>query len=277
MQSQPVRPTAALSTAKAVAGSSSLFLAMTMLMFGHGLQETLLGIRAIREGFGPLVTGAVMACYYLGFILSSLRTPALIQRVGHVRCYAAFSAAASVAVLVHGLVVEPVVWGAMRLVTGFCLAGIYIVCESWLNGTSENSGRGGLIAIYTMVLLLSVSAGQMAVSLGDPSSIFLFILASAMISLALLPMVLSVQPSPELDTSERFGFRELATASPLGVVLAVGAGLIYGAYGGMGAAYGTHIGLSAAEVGVFMMVITISGGIAQWVLGSSVRVPARAA
>ena len=254
--------------AKAVAASWPVFAGIALLMLGNGLQGTLLGTRATLEGFGAFVTGTVMACYYAGFIASSLLTPSLVRRVGHVRCYAAFAAAASVAVLVHGLVVQPVVWGAMRGLTGFALAGIYIVSESWLNGSSENTSRGSVVSAYTMVLLLSLACGQMLMALGDPSSIELFIVASVAISLAVLPMVLSVRPAPATDRPERFGLREIWHASPLGTVLALGAGLIYGAYGGMGAAFATGIGFSTAWVAIFMTSMTVAGGLAQYPLGA---------
>ena len=268
MQPRWVRQPPTRLTAKAVAASWPVFAGIVLLMLGNGLQGTLLGTRATLEGFGALVTGTVMACYYAGFIASSFLTPSVVRRVGHVRCYAAFAAGASVAVLVHGLVVEPVVWAMMRGVTGFCLAGIYIVSESWLNGSSENASRGSVMSAYNMVLLLSVATGQMTMALGDPSSIGLFIVASALISLAVLPMLLSLSPGPSPDRPERFGLREIWHASPLGTILALGAGLIFGAYGGMGAAFATGIGLSATWVAIFMTSMTVAGGLAQWPLGA---------
>lgn len=267
MERHLIRQPPARAAARAVSASWPIFASIALLMFGNGLQGTLLGVRATQEGFGALVTGSVMAGYYAGFIASSFGTPLLIRRIGHVRCYAAFAAAASVAVLIHGLVVEPLAWGAMRVVTGYCLAGIYIVSESWLNGRSENVSRGSVIALYNMVLLLSVAGGQLVVALGDPGSPGLFIVASILVSLAVLPMVLSVRPGPEADTPERFGLRELLAASPLGFVVAIGAGLVYGAYGGMGAAYATGAGLSTLEVALFMTAMTVAGGLAQWPLG----------
>lgn len=267
MEQQLVRQPPAATAARAVAASWPVFAGIALLMFGNGLQGTLLGLRATLEDFGALVTGAVMACYYAGFIASSFGTPLLIRRIGHVRCYAAFAAAASVAVLVHGLIVEPLVWALMRGVTGYCLAGIYIVSESWLNQRSENVTRGSVLSAYNMVLLLSVASGQLVVSLGQPSSLGLFVVASALISLAVLPMVLSVAPGPEADTPERFGLRELFSASPLGVVVALGAGLVYGAYGGMGAAFAAGAGFPTVWVALFMTAITVAGGLAQWPLG----------
>jgi MFS family permease len=49
------------------------------------------------------------------------------------------SAIASAAPLVHGLIVGPIVWGLLRFLTGFCLAALYFVIESWLNERSTNA------------------------------------------------------------------------------------------------------------------------------------------
>lgn len=98
-------------TARAVAKCWPVFAGITLLMLGNGLQGTLLGSRATLAGFGDLVTGVVMAGYFAGFVVSAEGTPRLIRRIGHVRCYAAFASCASVAVLVHGLLVEPAVSG----------------------------------------------------------------------------------------------------------------------------------------------------------------------
>jgi hypothetical protein len=49
----------------------ALLLGMGMLMLGNGLQGSLLGLRAVSEGFGTTVTGLVMTGYYLGFLAGS--------------------------------------------------------------------------------------------------------------------------------------------------------------------------------------------------------------
>src|SRR5438132_11183316 len=90
---------------------------MAILMLGAGLQGTLLGLRATIEGFPTPVTGLVMSCYYVGYLLGTLIAPRLLRRIGHVRVFAAFAALASVAALVHASWVHPLPWGAMRLTT----------------------------------------------------------------------------------------------------------------------------------------------------------------
>ena len=126
----------------------ALLLGMGMLMLGNGMQGTLLGLRASEEGFSGTVTGLVMSGYFAGFLGGAYITPIIIQRVGHVRVFAAMASLASVAILVHALYVTPGVWGVMRILTGFAYSGLYIVTESWLNDRASNQLRGRLLSIY---------------------------------------------------------------------------------------------------------------------------------
>jgi len=103
----------------AVLGSWALFLGMALLMLGNGLQATLLGVRATFEGFAPTTTGLVMSGYFIGFLAGSSLAPRIVQRVGHVRVFAALASLASAAALVHAVFVDPFTWMAMRIVTGF--------------------------------------------------------------------------------------------------------------------------------------------------------------
>src|SRR5437764_9416101 len=107
----------------------ALLLGIAILMLGHGLQGTLLGVRASLEGFPPAVTGIVMSGYYVGLLLGSFATPRLVARVGHVRVFAALLSLGSTAALFHAMLVHPLPWFAMRLLTGYCFAGPLIVAE----------------------------------------------------------------------------------------------------------------------------------------------------
>ena len=125
-----------------VLSSWALFLGIAFIMLGNGLQGSLLGVRAELEGFPTAVTGLVMTGYYAGFLVGSTVVPRLVTRVGHIRVFAALASLASAAVLVHSIFVDPVSWTLMRLVSGFCYAGLYVVAESWLNDRATNETRG---------------------------------------------------------------------------------------------------------------------------------------
>jgi MFS family permease len=110
-----------------IAATWPLLLGMGILMLGAGLQSTLLGVRATIEAFPTPITGVVMSCYYVGYLLGTRLAPQLLRRVGPVRVFATLAALASVAVLVHGAWVHPGPWAMMRLLSGVCFAGIYVV------------------------------------------------------------------------------------------------------------------------------------------------------
>ncbi|PZN27938.1 MAG: MFS transporter, partial [Proteobacteria bacterium] len=121
-------------------------------MLGAGLQGTLIGVRATLEDFPTYVTGLVMSCYYLGYLGGTSVTSRLVQRVGHVRVFAALTALAAVSILIQGAFVEPLLWAIVRGASGFCFAGIYVVAESWLNDRATNSNRGTLLSAYMVIL-----------------------------------------------------------------------------------------------------------------------------
>ena len=99
-----------------------LFLGLALIGLAVGVQGSLLGVRAEMEGFEDSLIGLLMSCYFAGFLGGSLLAPGLIQRVGHIRIFAALSAVASVTILMHSLYVEPWTWAAMRLLTGFAFS-----------------------------------------------------------------------------------------------------------------------------------------------------------
>ena len=144
------------------------FSAWACSCWAPGLQSTLLGVRATIEGFPTLVTGLIMSCYYVGYLLGTLIAPRLLRQVGHIRVFAALAAVASVAILVQGCFVHPWTWGAMRLISGLCFAGIYVVAESWLNDRASRANRGRLFAVYMLVLYGGLGSAQFLLVLSDP-------------------------------------------------------------------------------------------------------------
>src|SRR6187431_3676892 len=182
---------------KALVGSRALLAGMALLTLGAGLQATLLGVRATLEGLSTFATGAVLASYYVGFVIGSRAAPALVRRVGHVRVFAALTAMAAATILVQGLYFGPLPWAGLRAVSGVCFAGIYVVAESWLNDRAAESTRGVLLASYMVVVYVGLGAGQFLLNLADPSGSVLFSLIAILISLAVVPIALTAQRAPD--------------------------------------------------------------------------------
>lgn len=246
----------------------ALLLGFGILMLGDGLQGTLLAIRADLEGFSTTVTGLIMSTFYIGFLLGSVLTPKLTQKVGHIRVFAALAALASAAILLHALFIEVPVWVALRLLSGFCFAGLYIVAESWLNDRATNETRGKLLSLYMIVTYVGVGAGQLLLNLASPSEFPLFILTSVLISVAVVPLLLAAGSPPKYRESVNISLLALYRLSPLGIVSMFAVGLVTAAFFALGPVYGQQIGLDVEYISYFMTAAVVGTVILQAPIGA---------
>jgi len=246
----------------------ALFFGIALLLAGNGLQGTLLGVAAEDSGFSGAVTGLVMTSYYGGFLIGSASAERFIARVGHVRTFAALASLSSIAVLVHGLYVEPITWAGMRFLTGFSFAGLYVVAESWLNRASDNAYRGALLAVYMIVTHAGLAFGQVLLNTASTSGLALYVVSSMVISAALIPILLSSAPQPHVVIEiERLTLRKLVRTSPLGVAGCFTAGLANGIILGMSAVYARRLGLDVAGISAFVAAIMVGGAVFQYPVG----------
>ena len=244
-----------------------LFLGLVLIGLAVGVQGSLLGYRAELEGFPDGLIGLLMSCYFAGFLAGSQLAPGLIQRVGHIRIFAALSAVASVTILIHALYVDPWTWAVMRLLTGFAFSCIYVVTESWLNQAASNETRGRILAIYMTIMMMGVCAGQFMLGLADPSGFQLFILISVMVSVAAVPILLTALTTPPVEDYERVTISHLWRRSPMGVMGVILSQWCASVVFGMGAVYAAKLGMTVGEVAYFMAAIMGGGMILQWPLG----------
>lgn len=253
--------------AGAFASFSALFFGIALMMAANGLQGSLLGLRASIEGFDTNVLGIVMSGYFAGFLVGSLYAPRVVSKVGHVRVFAALASLASISILVHSVFIDPWIWGGMRIVTGFCYAGLYVVAESWLNDMSDNAKRGKMLSIYMVVQMGAVAGGQYLLGLSDPSGANLFMLIAVLVSLAVLPLCLSASRTPDFSAPEAMSFKELFRLSPLGSSGMVMSGIANGALFGFGAIYAQRAGFTITEISTFMAAMFLGGMVLQWPIG----------
>ena len=245
----------------------ALLVGISLLMMGSGLQGSLLGVRAAAEGFSPVQTGIVMSSYYAGFILVSVTAPRLIRNVGHIRVFGALASTASTAALLHSVFVEPAVWSVLRILTGFCYIGLFVTAESWLNDRASNTTRGQLLSLYMTVMTGAMAAGPLLLNIAPTAGYELFIVASILVSVALVPVALTTYPAPRFEEQDRFGLRELASISPLGVAGCLINGASTGALIWLASHYGKLTGMGIEEISVFTAASIVGGTILIWPTG----------
>ncbi|MEL0611882.1 MFS transporter [Marinomonas arenicola] len=245
----------------------SLLFGIAILSMASALQSSLIGIRASLESFDTTATGLIMSAYYLGFIIGSMLVPGWVKNVGHIRVFAAVASLASITILMQSVVVNPWFWMLMRMGTGLCYAGLYIVTESWLNDIATNQTRGRLFSIYTIEIWASQTLGQVLLNLSSPGGYGLFILTSVLISMALVPLLLVRTPSPTINVPEKLNMVGLIKTAPLGVTGVTAAGVTAGALLGLGALYAQSIGMSVGQISLFIGASYVGGMLLQWPIG----------
>src|ERR1700761_3128404 len=109
---------------------ATLVIATSIVQLANGFFGTFTSLRVAIEGFDA--PGLVLSAYFAGFTLGAFRCGRIIERVGHIRAYAAFAGLVAAATAVMPLMVGSLAWVVLRALVGFGCAGIFVTTESWL-------------------------------------------------------------------------------------------------------------------------------------------------
>ncbi|MEE3116682.1 MAG: MFS transporter [Pseudomonadota bacterium] len=250
-----------------VASLSALIMSIVLLVSGNAFLMTLLGIRLSIEAVSPDIIGWILVCYSIGFVLGTLYVHKIIGRVGHIRAFAVFAATSAVAALLYPMAVSELFWAVLRVVSGFSIAGVLVVIESWFSSRATNANRGALFAVYQIVFYLSAAGGQLIVNVGDPANFMPFSLAAILLTLALLPLSLTRMEAPVIEQVHRISFFTLARESFSGVAGALICGVMIGGFYALGPVYATLVGLDVAKTSTFMASAIVAAMLLAWPLG----------
>ncbi|RID93564.1 MFS transporter [Gemmobacter lutimaris] len=250
-----------------IASSWPLLMGVMLLMVGNGMQGTLLGIRGTMEGFRTYELSIVMSAYFAGFLFGSLTVPDMIRRVGHVRVFAALGSAISAVLVLYPVAPDWIVWALLRVLIGFSFCGVYITAESWLNNTATNETRGQALSAYMIVQMIGIISAQILMNVASPESFTLFVIPSVLVSLAFMPILLTVTQTPTFESNKRLSFPKLWRISPLGCIGMMLTGGIFSAMFGMASVWGAKSGLSVQEISIFVGAMYVGGLILQYPIG----------
>lgn len=235
-----------------VASFAPLLFGVFLLATGHGFLSTLLSVRLSVAGYTGEIAGLVMSCFYLGLIAGSFWAKGFISYVGHIRYLVLIMTVFAAVAFLHSLFMSPWLWGVLRLVGGFCMAGSFVAVESWLNAKADNTQRGKLLAVYIMIAYLSVGSGQKLLTIGDITDVQLFWLAGALIAFSVIPVLLTRIPPPPPPSHQRINIGLLLRSSPLGMSGAIVSGILLGAFYSVLPRYGDKVGLDTEGISLLM-------------------------
>jgi len=252
---------------KVLKNSWALFTGMFIMMIANGLQINLLGVRSVIENFNVITTGIFMSGYFVGYFLGSRSTPLLVSKVGHIRVFAAFASLASLSILLAVVFVNPIVWTLSRFISGFSLVSCYVVAESWLNDRATNKTRGQILSAYMITIFVGMGIGMLLLNVSTPKNYEPFILVSLLMSLALVPILLTKRVAPKFKKIGTISVKELYKISPLGTVSSFCTGAIHSGLFSLTAVYASIIKFTIFEISILLFIITISGVLTQAPIG----------
>jgi MFS family permease len=245
----------------------ALYSSVVLMMMGLGLLNTFLGFRLSLEGVSTQVTGLVLSSYFVGLVAGTSYCRKIIQNVGHIRAFAAFTAITAAVVMVHGFYTSPLLWAGLRFVAGISNMGLFMVIESWLNECAEPKFRGRIFSIYMIVTYMGSTVGQQLLNLGDVRSQTLFLVAGVFVVLSTVPVAMTRSIHPKLPKVQQKALKTILRKAPISMLGCFGAGLLHSAFYTMGPVFAHQIQLSVGQISWFMTLTVFGGLMLQWPVG----------
>jgi MFS family permease len=244
-----------------------LFLGITLLQIGNGLQSTVVGLRTVTAGFDPVEIALVMSAFYFGYAFGALGAVRMIALAGHIWVFIALVIVAALAALIYPFIVEPLVWAGIRVVIGFALSAIYVTVESWINDQTANESRGGIFGLYMLGQLVGLAIGQALVPYFGATSVEVFLVVGGLMALSIVPVILVRPPAASREPPKPMGLLTLFRTSPLGWVGCLVSGFVWAALMGGGPVYAAKSHFSPEDTAIFIAAAVIGGMALQYPLG----------
>lgn len=235
----------------------ALIFATSIIQLGNGFFGTFFSLRVATENMDA--SGLVLSAYFGGFTLGALRCSRIIERIGHIRAYAAFAGLVAAATVVMPLMIGSLAWVALRAMVGFGCAGIFVSTESWLNAKTLPAKRGRVFSIYMVGTFVALALGQLLIARADIKSPAPFSVIVALFAVALVMVSAARAEPPRVSAAAALPYGVLTRAAPIAVVGCALSGLIGGAFYALVPAWMQDQGAERSTIALFMLVAVLGG------------------
>ncbi|WP_299557617.1 MFS transporter [uncultured Sulfitobacter sp.] len=246
---------------------AALFFSVVLLQLSSGGVGPLDVLSGTALGFSRQQIGLLGSAHFFGFFIGCWFAPRLMGSVGHSRAFAAFTAAGSIGLLAHMMVIDPYAWALMRVASGLCVAGCFTVVEAWLQAKVTNETRGRAMGTYRMMDMTGSLGAQMLIGFLAPASYVSYNLLAILCCAALLPITLSKTTQPDTPKSPRLRPGLAYERSPLAAAGVIVAALSSASFRMVGPIYGQEVGLTAPQIAYFLGAFVVGGALAQIPVG----------
>ncbi len=246
---------------------AALFSSVLMLQLAFGGVVPLDALSGALLGFTGAQIGLLGSAHFLGFFIGCWWAPRLMGDVGHSRAFAAFTAAGTISILAHMMLVDPWAWTLMRVISGMAIAGCYTIIEAWVQSRVTNKTRGRAMGVYRVVDVSGSFGAQLLIAFLEPAVYLSYNLLALIACAALFPVLLTKSAAPATGTAPRLRPKLAWQRSPLGAAGVVVSGITGAAFRMVGPLYGLAVGLSADRIALFLSAYVLGGALAQLPVG----------
>ena len=150
--------------ASSTAAVAGLITSMCLVALANGLMLGYVPVRLAQLGHETWVSAAMLTSMAGGGLVGCLMAGPIIQRAGHARAFASFTAVVIISMLALTGPNNVWIWLVARGVYGVAATGLFIVTQSWLNDACTNGIRGRVIATFYMSFVLCIGGGGYLIS-----------------------------------------------------------------------------------------------------------------
>lgn len=239
----------------------ALVLGTSLIQLANGFFNTFVSLRVVIEGFEATTAGLVLSSFFGGFAVGAVRCGRIIERVGHIRAYAAFAGLVVAATAAMPLAVGPLPWIVLRALVGFGCAGVFTATESWLNAKAPADERGRVFSIYMVGTFIALAVGQLLIGRVEMRSTGPFQAIVALFAVALVMVTTTRAEPPQTTSYPALPYGQLWRAAPIAVVGCLATGILSGSFYALVPAWMEGKGVERDTIALFMFA-AVTGGLA---------------
>ena len=235
---------------------------------GSGMMFTYIPFTLANEGYPNWIAASAVTAIAAGGVIGCLAAGPLIRRVGHARVYACFAALMILSMAIIALDGHPYTWLVARFLYGIAANGNFIVTQSWLNHSADNSWRGRAMSVFYMSFIVALGFGSFLFGVLPNDGSAGPVLSVMFCALGILPISLTRLPTPPPPERVTIDLKKTWSISPVGLVGILASGGLSMLVQGFTPIYAAGNGFGQTQIALLMFLMQLGMLVVQVPLGA---------
>jgi MFS family permease len=237
----------------------ALVLATSGVQLAVGFFGTFISLRVPLENFSSTMSALVLSGYYAGYTIGAVCGARIIERIGHIRAYAALAGLAVMATAIMPLAINGPAWLLLRAMIGFGCAGLFITTDAWLSAKAAPTERGRVLSIFRVGIFIALAVGQILIAQVDVRGPTAFNISVVIFAMALALVSVTRAEPPQITAAASLPYGQLSRGAPVAAFGAATSGLLNGAFYALVPAWMQGRGNDPATIGLVMLAAVFGG------------------